>query len=308
MKSTGGSTVDTTNAVHANMQKAISPVYLIERPAITPGMLEQFRAQMAATAQQVLQHEQARMKSTWHASDHPTALIDHMATDGIVQHHDEYLTTRQLGFVQTEVKINSGILLSNTRLLTPPYDADWAQGAGSPLSRLDGSMVTMGAEGFSASGFGIHLSSPQQVLATIEPVGEYDFSWSGFGDYPSLYSSGGIGITVYRTPDPAPVMNRRASLYHVQGPRQFKGDVGRGSLSDVNAGVNEPGFFRFPLTPFDLVLEANQNFLVWVWTWQVRAHPQAQSGSKEAAFLSFVGCKVPMIFISTNAVTYPVLH
>ena len=301
MNSTG-STGDTTKAIHANRQKAISPVYLIERPVITPGMLDQFRAQMDGTAQQVLQHEQARMKSPLHTSNHPTALVDHMATDGIVQHHDEYLTTRQLGFVQTGVKINSGILLSNTRILTPPFDADWSQGAGSPHSRLDGNMVTMGAEGFSASGVGFHLSSPQQVLATIEPVGEYDYSWSGYGDYPSLYNSGGIGITVYRTPDPAPVMNRRASLYQVQGPRQFKGDVGRGSLSDVNAGVNEPGFFRFPLAPFDLVLEAQQNFLVWIWTWQV------QSGAQGAAFLSFVGCKVPMIFVSTNAVTYPVPH
>jgi hypothetical protein len=291
-----------TKAVHPNVQKAISPVYLIERPAIAPDMLEQCTEQMSDTARQVLQHEQARIKIPLHTTAHFTALPDHIATDAIVQHHHAYLTTRQLGFVQTEVKIDSGVLLPNTRILTPPYDADWAQGAGSPLSRLDGSMVTMGIEGFSASGFGFNLSSPQQMVATIEPVGEYDYSWSGFGDYPSLYSSGGIGITVYHTPDPAPVLNRRATLYEVQGPRQFKGDVGRGSLSDINAGINEPGFFRFPLTPFDLVLEAQQNYLVWIWTWQI------QSGSQDAAFLSFVGCKVPMIFVSTNAVTYPVLH
>jgi hypothetical protein len=291
-----------------NIPKAISPVYLIERPSIAPDMLDRFRSQMADTAQQVLQHEQVRLQRPSITADHSISILDHIATDGIVQHHDAYLTTRQLGFVQTDVKINSGVLLSNTRIFTPPYDVDWAQGAGSPLSKLDGSMVTMGTEGFSASGIGFNLSSPQQVLTTIEPVGEYDFNWSSFGDYPSLYSSGGIGITVYRTPDPAPMLNRRATLFQVQGPRQFKGDVDRGTLSDINAGVNEPGFFRFPLVPFDLVLEAQQNYLVWIWTWQVRAHSQAQSGSQGAAFLSFVGCKVPMIFVSTNAVTYPVLH
>lgn len=174
--------------------KALTPVYMIERLPLAPGKLEQFTTQMTGTALQILQHELDRTRLSFTGSDHAKVLVDRVSTDALVQYNQQRLATRQLSFVQTGVKVNSDVLLSNTRILTPPYDADWTMGAGSPPSKPDGTMVTMGSEGFSASGVGFHISSPRQVLATIEPVGEYDFNWSSFENYPSLYSSGGIGI------------------------------------------------------------------------------------------------------------------
>jgi len=179
-----------------------------------------------------------------------------------------------------------------TRMIAPPYDHSWAVGAGEPLAKYDGSMIAFSEDGFSASGASIVLSSPNPVLASVTPQGTFDFAWVSFDNYPSLLSRGGLGILVYASGNPNPLVVRQAVLWTVSGVSQFAGNSGSGQYADAVAAMTDFGPIR--LAPALINMNPGVSYEVWMWCWTVG---QNQQGT---AFLSDVRCKIPVVLVDAG--------
>ena len=81
-------------------------------------------------------------------------------------------------------------------------------------------------------------------------MGTYDFSWASFDNYPNLHSRGGLGILVYGSGDPNPLVVRQAVLWTLSGVSQFSGNKGSGQFADAGLGFRAWGFSsRVELNP-----------------------------------------------------------
>jgi hypothetical protein len=179
------------------------------------------------------------------------------------------------------------------RFVTPPYDHDWATGAATPLAKLDGTMLVFGAEGFSANGVSMMLSSTEPLLTSVIPQGVFDFSWASLDNYPSLRSRGGLGILVYENANPAPVLERQSVLWSVAGVSQFTGGQGSGRFAD--ATMPSAPFGPIPLAPAVINMLPGRSYELWMWVWQV-----AHYGVASPAFLSFLRCKMPLVQVDAG--------
>lgn len=179
-----------------------------------------------------------------------------------------------------------------TRMVGPPYDHSWATGAGMPLAKMDGRMLTFGADGFSASGASIVLSSPNPALVSVTPVGTYDFSWVSFDNYPALRSRGGLGILAYAGGNPTPLVVRQATLWSVSGVSQFSSNGGSGNYADAVAVMTDFGPIR--LAPILFNMSPGISYEVWMWCWQIGQNEQG------TAFLSFLRCNIPLVLIDAG--------
>jgi hypothetical protein len=81
--------------------------------------------------------------------------------------------------------------------LTPQYDRSWGVGTGWPLAEIDGGMLVVGSDGFSASGFGLMLESDEAGLVSIYPSGTSNSSWVSLKDLPMLRSRAGAGTVIF---------------------------------------------------------------------------------------------------------------
>jgi hypothetical protein len=179
-----------------------------------------------------------------------------------------------------------------TRVIGPPYDHSWTVGAAGPLPRFDGYMFVLGDDGFSADGVSIMLSSPSLVLASVTPMGTYDFSWTSFDNYPNLRSRGGLGILVYGNGDPNPLVVRQAVLWTLSGVSQFSGNKGSGQFADAVAVMTD--FGPIPLAPVLFNMNPGATYEVWMWCWQV-----AQN-EKGTAFLNALQSHMPAVLIDAG--------
>jgi hypothetical protein len=167
--------------------------------------------------------------------------------------------------------------------------------------------TSSGANGFSGAGVGLYLSSPTPADVTVTPNDDYGFSNLVFGPTPSLFSQGGLGITVYLNEDKSPIFLRLVQLWDNRGNiytgplvRDDRGNVvrlpddagtGTGSIAAA-ASPPTPGTFRIPLAPILLRLQPGNRYLMWVWCWQ-RIH----SRMDEATYFSALDVRMPAVTV-----------
>jgi hypothetical protein len=156
---------------------------------------------------------------------------------------------------------------TGSRIIGPPYDVDWSEGAGGVFSRFEGSCFTFSIEGFSASGVGFYLSSDEPMLTAITPVGNYDWNWFSLQDLPFLRSRGGLGVAIFADGGPQPVMSRQPVLWSLNGVLKFTGQSGSGRIAD--AASITTGFGPIRLAPALLNMVPGSSYLVWLWLWQI---------------------------------------
>ena len=269
---------------------SIPAAFAIERPAPKTGATEpkhvtdhiqtSLRAQLAdLTAGLETQPAPVKGIETFGGFGSATALERHVA---------EWKKSQILGFA----KAMDFTVPVGTRMIAPPYDHSWAVGAGAPLARYDGSMYAFGEDGFSASGTSIVLSSPNPVLASVTPQGNFDFAWVSFDNYPSVSSRGGLGILVYAAGNPNPLLVRQAVLWSVSGVSQFSSNSGSGQYADAVAVMTDFGPIR--LAPALFNMDPGVSYEVWMWCWTVG---QNQQGT---AFLSDVRCNIPVVSVDAG--------
>jgi len=205
---------------------------------------------------------------------------------------DRHITEWKKNQLLTPTKTMSFTVPVGTRVVGPPYDHGWHVGLGMPFAQIDGTMMIFGSDGFSASGASLDLTSTQAALASIKPMGAYEFSWVSFDNYPSLRSRGGLGILVYGGGDPAPLLSRQAVLWTLSGVSQFAGNKGSGQYADAVAF--QTSFGPVPLAPILINMSPNVTYEVWMWCWLVG---QNQQGT---AFLNVIECKIPFVLIDAG--------
>jgi hypothetical protein len=296
------STLNTTDVLP--WSEPVSPVYFIERPPLSPKEAESSASQMADVARRLLQVEYDAMEAENERIELDSALYAERSTLALPEHFGRFAKSEQSNFLRKASKFEVLLeLKTDARLLSPPYELGWQEGAGLG-GKLDGKMITFVSRGFSAGGIGLQLSSPERVFASVAFAGHFDFNWVSFDHYPSLSSSGGLGVCVYRSAEPTPILVRRATLWNVRSPLRFTSDTGAGTLSNVNVAAPGPSAmtFAFRLVPVDLLMEPDTTYRVWLWNWQVASVPEG------AAFLAFLSCKVPLIMITTGQPSFPQLH
>lgn len=178
-------------------------------------------------------------------------------------------------------------LRTGVQLLGAPYDRDWATGAGLPWSHVEGDPFVMGRDGFSAAGFGLHLSVTQEALVSIQPQGRCRSSWAALEAAPGLRSRAGAGVVVHD--GTALIVSRQPVLWDLRDPAAFTGANHDLPFADV-ASPPLPGSFGPPrLGPVLVRMEPGRRYLVWFYTWHVG------SGIAGRAFLSFVTATVPLV-------------
>jgi hypothetical protein len=206
---------------------------------------------------------------------------------------DAILRDRRAAHLESPLPFLSITLPSGAALVAPPYDRDWFLGAGVPLARLDGKLVTFGTEGDSTCGVGAFLDAEHDGLASVTPAGTWDYSWVSLETYPDLRSAGGLGVTVFEGSAASPLATRRATLWNIAGPGAFMSDMRSGSVADAVSSTTT--FGPIPIAPLLFPVRAGTRYLFWVWAWQV-----AHFGTQSPGFLAFLRAHVPLLMIEAG--------
>lgn len=181
---------------------------------------------------------------------------------------------------------------SGWKLIAPPYDTNWATGAGIPFSDWDGNAVTIGTEGYSASGFGLYLATDNPCLVSVVPQGIFHAFWANFGTKSALRSTGGTGAVVFA--GERMLVSRQPRLWDIQSPERFASWDRERGFADTATQPGPNNFGPAPLAPvlFDMV--PGQDYLVWFYIWQLNQH-------FDSSFLSMSTAKVPAVSVSVSA-------
>lgn len=182
-------------------------------------------------------------------------------------------------------------LHSELQFLAPPYDESWSVGAGAPLSAWDGASYVFGSNGFSASGFGVVLTSDRHVSVSIMPQGTFTAGWANFTSDPPLYSSGGAGAVVYCDGDL--LLSRKPRVWTVRDPAEYTNATFDMSFASTATPPWPGSFGPDPLAPIIFDMLPGKRYLVWFYVWQLN---QAIAGK---SFLVFVNASVPLIALHT---------
>lgn len=279
-------------------RRTLPAVHRIARPALSEAEAAGDVARLEAVEGKVLRD----LRGAW-AEAAPAAKADPSPV-ALSGHFEGFRQSRLADLLRWPLMLDPILLRDPVRMIAPPYDLGWATGSGMPLAQLDGGMIAIGDDGSGTSGFGITISSPERVFTTIEFSGSYQFSWSSFGTYPGLSSSGGLATCVYRGADAAPVLVRRSTLWAVRSPQQFTGETRSGPLSEVRVGDPgpRPGAFASDLLPVSLLMEPDVRYTVWLWIWLVGA------GLEGNGFLAILRANVPLVTLTTSEPYVPPLH
>jgi hypothetical protein len=177
--------------------------------------------------------------------------------------------------------------------LSPPYDVSWQLGAGLPVSAWDGDAGIFGANGFSASGFGIHVSASAHVSVSIMPQGQYTAGWVTFDKAAQVRSSGGTGAVVYHGSDI--VLEHLTKVWDVSAPLNAVSQRFDMPFADTATPPAPNTLGPITLAPLFFEMQAGQRNLVWFYLWQLN------DGVEGKPFLVFSQAQVPFITVSISA-------
>ncbi|AMV47795.1 hypothetical protein [Paraburkholderia caribensis] len=183
-------------------------------------------------------------------------------------------------------------LAEGTQLFSPPFDKGWQEGAGSPLSQLDGTSIVVGADGFSASGFGVFLRADAHVSVSVMPQGQFRGGWLNFDGASPLRSSGGSGAVVYN--GETVVLQRLATVWNVQDPPNYAHANFDLPFSDTATPPAMGTFGPVTIGPVIFDMFAGQQNLVWFYIWQLNASIEKKN------FLVFDEAKIPLISVTVT--------
>ncbi|WP_347989534.1 hypothetical protein [Methylomonas sp. AM2-LC] len=184
---------------------------------------------------------------------------------------------------------------AGSQIISPPYDREWSLGVADAFgAKADGKFLTLQPKPYdiSAAGVGFILQSSTRLMAEITPQGNYQFSVISFENHHPDYSSlGGLGVTVVQTSNNLTTFSNNIALWSDSNFTPFSGINGNGLLSDTaNIGLFGP-FGSDRLTPFTIILEPGENYLIWIWAWQWTNVPDNSS------FLAMLNVSIPFISI-----------
>lgn len=232
-----------------------------------------------------------------------------MATD--VRDVSSHANARPKGMFDIVLPVRAG-----ASVVVPPYDVQWTDVRCAPprnvneppaaqADRLDGSLSVEMAEGvgsmftpqtvapefnlpgaacYVAAAVGVFLTTTQNMIATVSPYAPISCFYEGdqaYQDWP-VFTEGGVGILIYKGTDA--YIDRRASLWKFSSSgypdwswnrESFDTYIGNTLASDV---------------PF--LMEANVNYLVWVWCWT----SEVFSGDKGTSW-GKISCRIPFIVL-----------
>lgn len=154
------------------------------------------------------------------------------------------------------------------QLISPPYDVGWSLGAAAPLANWDGSCLIFGGDGFSASGFGIYLTTPKACMACLVPQGEFQGSWANFSydAAPNQRTSAGSGVVVYQGDNL--LVSRQPTIWNVRGMSPFAGATFHMPFADTATPPIQGSFGPIPLAPVLFEMQPGARYLVWFYVWQ----------------------------------------
>jgi hypothetical protein len=181
-------------------------------------------------------------------------------------------------------------LFPGFQLLAPPYDTSWNVGAGTPLSAWDGTSIIFGGgrgSEFSASGFGIHLSSDRHVSVSVMPQGRFTAGWVNFLVPALVRSLGGTGAVVYS--DGSLLLSRKPEVWDVRDPAQFTGAQFDLLFASTATPPIAGSFGPVPLAPVLFEMLPGKRYLIWFYIWQLN---NVRDGE---GFVVFSQAKVPLI-------------
>lgn len=191
--------------------------------------------------------------------------------------------------VTMELHLRPGV-----RFQAAPYDEGWFTGAGLFGAKQDGTMMILGGDGFSASGFGFHVSVEQDALVSFTPVGDCTGSWSALEPAPGLRSTAGAGAVVYD--GAAALVTRQPVLWDVGSPGRFTAQGFAQPFGSIATPPAPMSFGPAPLAPVLAALRAKRRYLVWFYLWHVGV------GMAGKAFIATLTARVPLVSVSTGPV------
>lgn len=210
---------------------------------------------------------------------------------GSQERFERHVSERLLAHQATSSSVMDLRFTLGDQLQTMPYDAEWSTGAATGFQRFDGDLLTFGAEGFSACGIGIFLETEAAGMASVMPVGTWNFDVASLDNYPTLRSQGGMGMVVYESGTAQPLRHNHAVLWALNGGTHMgQGLHGNGRISDIT--VASAPFGPVPFAPLYFNVQANRRYEVWVWVWQQASLPP------HAAFLAFLTAKIGLMAAS----------
>lgn len=177
------------------------------------------------------------------------------------------------------------------QFVVPAYDEWWATGSGMPWAHTDGSMMVVGADGFSASGFGIYLESDDSGIVSVSPQGLSNSSWVSFEHLPNIRSKAGAGVVVYD--GTTLLVSRQPILWDVKGAGRFEGRNFKLPYGAIATPPYPGSFGTVPLAPVLAPIQPGSRLLVWFYLWHL-----GQNMSGRVPFLAMLSAKIPLVTVA----------
>jgi hypothetical protein len=157
-------------------------------------------------------------------------------------------------------------LLPHSLLRSPPYDDDWAVNGGMAFgAKNDGEFSTLGLEGWSAAGIGLYLRSDEDALATLTPLGTYQYSAFSATAGSQAHSRGGMKVVAFAG-SPSPIYEWECQLFDFRPTGALISGVSNtGQVKD--AASPAWGLGSRPLAPLNVTVKGGQPVLVWIYSW-----------------------------------------
>jgi hypothetical protein len=132
-------------------------------------------------------------------------------------------------------------------------------------ARKDGKFSILGLEGWSASGIGLYLQSEEDALATLTPLGSYQYSMFSPTAGSQAHSKGGMKVVAF-SGSPSPTYEWECQLFDYRPADAPLGGVSNtGQVKD--AASPAWGFGSRPLAPFNVTVKGGESVLVWIYNW-----------------------------------------